>query len=169
MLKSKASLNRMDSASLETVDEESPIVDFEQPAYQILPPRAGLLARMTPRRTVAAATLVASPPPSAIVSPPLSVARAFASQAVAFGGTNLQDGDTAKWVRADATSCASTFDATPAAPVASGAATFSFGDAAALVLCYKFAYAQQAEPATHSPTPYLLFPEIRLAVIRFDR
>ena len=57
MLKSKASLNRMDSASLETVDEESPIVDFEQPAYQILPPRAGLLARMTPRRTVAAATL----------------------------------------------------------------------------------------------------------------
>ena len=76
----------------------------------------------------------------------------------------MEDGDRAKWVTADATSCDSSFDASPVVEIRSRAASFSFPSAAgALVLCYKFSFGGKI-PAT----PYLLFPQIRAAVLRYD-
>ena len=58
-------------------------------------------------------------PPSAVTGPPLTIALAASGQtlSVAFQGTNLQPGDRAKWVRADAISCESTFDFSPASTI----------------------------------------------------
>lgn len=100
-------------------------------------------------------------------------------------------------MREDATSCDSNFDATPySTTTASDAsnddltagsyessypgvsAEFRFGTmgpnvtTGAFLLCYKFAYAQQmatrGSSSFASPTPYILFPSVRVAVIRYD-
>ena len=90
-----------------------------------------------------------------------------------------------QWVVENATSCDSTFDATHYTIVTSTdssddppkyTAEFTFGTmgttTGVVVLCYKFAYAQQvAEPGSVGfvpPTPYMLFPNIRTAVVEFD-
>ena len=47
---------------------------------------------------------------------------------ITFEGTNVQDGDRAKWVVHDATSCDSKFDVTRAAGTSGGAVNFFFKD-----------------------------------------
>ena len=85
----------------------------------------------------------------------------------------MQWGDKAKWVREDASSCDSNFDVTRTNEMQTSgggvAALFSFVDAPAgvLVLCYKFNYGE-APDGTVTPTPFLLFDQIRVAVVRYD-
>ena len=97
--------------------------------------------------------------------------------AITFDGVNLQAGDSAKWVRSDATGCDSPFDVTGTSTVyaASGGmtASFVFGDAirsavytGRLLLCYKFRYSQQLLPSW--PTPFILFANVNVAVVRYD-
>ena len=96
----------------------------------------------------------------------ITIVHALSIEAISFQGVNLADGDRAKWVRADATDCSSTNDATGWTYVTSGSARFTFGSRAGtgpLVLCYKFRFGGVI-PAS----PYLLFPNIRVAVMRFD-
>ena len=148
------------------------------------------------------------PPPSIVRSASLGIVHASATtlHAISFEGVNVQPGDRAKWVRADATSCSSEFDATTASLTlassgassggSSGAssgdgsdgavveagmggggdgnvsAVFKFPPASGgqLILCYRFNYAQQAEhPGKAKHTPYILFPSVRLTVLRFDK
>ena len=106
---------------------------------------------------------------------------------ISFEGANVQAGDRAKWVRADAADCGSAHDATPwtttqlaassgegegeaAGTNANVTARFIFPSSSAgmLVLCYRFGYLQQAVPGQVKPTTYLLFPAIRVVAVRFD-
>ena len=103
--------------------------------------------------------------------------------AITFEGVNLQPGDRVKWVAADASSCSSAFDRTPWTTVSSldtdssgGAssssvtASFAFplSSTGLLVLCYKFNFRQQAVRGRVPPTPYLLFQNIQVVVLRYD-
>lgn len=94
------------------------------------------------------------------------MARAQSRETITFQGVNLDDGDRAKFVRADAANCLSRYDATPWTPVRNNQATFTFGRAARtglLWLCYKFKFGGRIPS-----TPYLLFPGIKVAVVRMD-
>ena len=120
-----------------------------------------------------------APPPSTITAPTASIFLASSVATVTLEGANVQPGDRAKWVRAEAKSCSSEYDALPwsavtaATPAQAGSVTASFSvDRAAiglLALCYKFNYQHQPASAPQAPpTPYLLFPHIRVAVVSFD-
>ena len=95
---------------------------------------------------------------------------------IIFAGANVHPGDRAKWVWAGSTSCDSTNDATVVAIMdgESGrrvAGRFFFPAAGSLQLCYKFAYGANTPSWSGShaaPTPYLLFPQIRTAVLTFQ-
>ena len=123
-----------------------------------------------------------APPPSAITAPEYSVFLAGTTSPIVLDGTNIQAGDRVKWVAADATSCDAKFEKTPWSPVTSetgpdGVAVptvrFAWTDAALgnLALCYKFNYQQQiapiGNPARASPTPYILFSNIRASVVKY--
>lgn len=71
----------------------------------------------------------------------------------------------AKWVVASASSCVSQFDATQFSRVSERAATFTFdSQVRELMLCYKFNYLSSGR----SPTAYILFPGVRVSIIRVD-
>lgn len=119
------------------------------------------------------------PPPSSVTSPAFTIATIGLYVTIPFQGVNLHTGDRAKWVSANATSCASNFDATAATHVSFDVnrgehmARFFFGDAhfgsraGTLVLCYRFGFAATA--GRLPPTAFILFPAIRLALLRYDQ
>jgi hypothetical protein len=95
---------------------------------------------------------------------------------IGFQGTNIADGDEAKFVySADAASAASvscdddSLSATANSSVANGNATFSLLSSnvtGLLVLCYSFRYAGASSHV--QPAPFALFPSIMVAAIRYD-
>ena len=117
-------------------------------------------------------------------SPRLSIVLYGVNTNIGFTGSNLQPGDSAKWVSADAPSCNAPYAAISeikASPLGSSGIVsggFTFGSATSNVstgvyrLCYKFAYASQpvprSSPSRVPPTVFLDFPEIRVAVVRYD-
>ena len=118
-----------------------------------------------------------SPPPSTITSPTLTVAVTGTSTLIQLEGSNVQWGDKAKWVREGSGGCDSSFDVTSVHemetnPVGGVASFFSFASAPAgmLVLCYKFNFRATlaAVEGSITPTPFLYFPHIRAAVVRYD-
>ena len=87
-----------------------------------------------------------------------------------FAGSNMVDGDLAKWVHGTATSCESKFDATGVVPMIRSGAIFNFASilrastpTSTLQLCYKFMYGGFARAS-----PFILFPNIRVSIITFD-
>ena len=137
------------------------------------------------------------PPPSAITAPLVTVAVAGqGATAFTFEGVNLHVGDRVKWVSADAPSCSSEYDRSPwtttvaahlvgaqpvgVQPVGSStegsiagqqvSARFAFplSSTGLLSLCYKFMFQQQDVLGRIAPTPYILFPGIRVVVLRYD-
>jgi hypothetical protein len=99
-----------------------------------------------------------------VTSPSFTIALAGLYQPVAFAGAGLTPGDSAKWVRAGSDSCDSANDATTAEIMNDDlSATFYFGAAGPLLLCYKFAY-----NGTRPASAYTLFGDVRAAALRFD-
>ena len=105
--------------------------------------------------------------------------------AITFEGVNLHIGDRVKWVSADAQSCSSEYDRSPwtttvaaqqaesskdggSAGQVSAHFAFPLASTGQLSLCYKFMFQQQPVPGRISPTPYMLFPGIRVVVVRYD-
>jgi hypothetical protein len=79
-----------------------------------------------------------------------------------FTGFNIEDGDSAMWVREGVGRCRLDLATTPLVPISSmggssGTATFRFFEAGIHVLCYLFSHTRGL--------PYLQFPNIRVAVI----
>jgi len=111
------------------------------------------------------------------MGPPLTLRIANAAMRVYLHGQNLMTGDQAKWVHPNASSCSSEYDLTrPQTLTSLGNGSvygvFHFPDEALIaVLCYRFNYDEQVPAGPWvlgyaPPTTYMLYPSIRLSLIR---
>ncbi|KAL1515192.1 hypothetical protein AB1Y20_004253 [Prymnesium parvum] len=110
------------------------------------------------------------PPLNNVTGPTLTVTRTAINQAMAFRGTNMQDGDHAAWVPASTSACSAA--AVAAAELSGRSATVAAGKVAfttpstvgVWILCYRHSQ-QLTSDATNS---HLLYPSIQLVVVRVD-
>ena len=91
------------------------------------------------------------------------------AETILFEGVNIQDGDWVDWVPESATDCDPTHTrGADRAFVGSNAAVPTFTTVGVYVLCYKFNFNEQPFPGLHRPSAFLMFPAIRLSVVRID-
>lgn len=90
-------------------------------------------------------------------------------ETITFEGVNIQNGDFVDWVPESATGCGPTHvRGAERSFVGSSSAVPTFTHVGVYVLCYKFNFREQPFPSLHGPSPFLLFPAIRVSVVRID-